>query len=293
MEGLIKKYKLSEEKHEEVFEIIKKLVFRDVYPVEKPTAIIVGAQPGSGKGSLIAYSKSNFEDDNIVIITSDDYKPFHPHASEIAEKYPTKYSAVVEADSAEWTNDILLEAINNKYNFIFEVTLRNERIIRKMKLLKEKGYNVIVRCLAVPYLESLITSYERYEKQIEARNWGRFINIKSYNKTYENIPETVENIEKSEYCDSLEVYLRGKDVFLPELIYGNYSEEYRKEKSIEKRNFLYKSAKEAIISGRNAKIDISTIKDRVKKIEDAFNRRNCTQEEKEKLQELIKLVNNN
>ena len=113
------------------------MIFNNVTPVDNPTAIIVGAQPGSGKGSLIGYSKSTFKDNNIVIITTDDYKPFHPKAGEIALKHPTKYCEIVEKDSAKWTNEILNYAIKNKYNFIFECTLRNERIIERMKELKK------------------------------------------------------------------------------------------------------------------------------------------------------------
>lgn len=95
--GLISRYKLSKAEHEKIYELIKKMVFYNVHPVNKPTAVIVGGQPGSGKGSLIGYSKSKFNDDNVVIITTDDYKPFHPNASEIAKKFPTKYAAIVES----------------------------------------------------------------------------------------------------------------------------------------------------------------------------------------------------
>lgn len=142
-QDLISKYMLSDKKHKEIFEVIKNMLFSNFEPVEKPTAIIVGAQPGSGKGSLIGYSKNVFLNDNIVIITTDDYKPFHPKASEIAIKHPTSYCSIVEKDSAKWTNEILNYAIENKYNFIFEVTLRNERILERIKELKEKNYNVI------------------------------------------------------------------------------------------------------------------------------------------------------
>ena len=110
---------------------------------------------------MIGYSKKLFQDNNVVIITTDDYKPFHPKANEIARKFPTKYSSIVEQDSALWTNKVLHEAMKKKYNFIFEVTFRNERILSTIQELKEQGFNVIIRGLAVPELESLLSSYER------------------------------------------------------------------------------------------------------------------------------------
>lgn len=294
-QDLICKYTLSEEKHKEIFEVIKKMIFSNHEPVEKPTAIIVGAQPGAGKGSLMGYSKTAFNNDNIIIITTDDYKPFHPKASEIAMNYPTSYCKIVEQDSAKWTNEILNHAIKNRYNFIFEVTLRNERIIERIKELKENNFNVIVRGLAVSYIESLLSAYERYEKQVETRNWGRFFNPISYNQTYKNIPNILEKIEQSQICDILEIYKRGIEIKKPILVYGNYSKEYRKEylQYSELPKFEYQSAKEAIIKCRNEDLqNINNVVERYKVIEEAFNRRKTTEEEKEGLKQLEEIVKN-
>lgn len=293
---LIERYKLSEKEHYTVYEIIKKYYLKDMKTVEHPIAIIVGAQPGSGKGSLIGYSKKFFNDsNNALIITTDDYKPFHPKASEIAKKFPAEYSSIVEADSAKWTSKILKEAIQKKYNFIFECTLKNERILERMKELKENGFEVIVRGMAVSYLESLLSAYERYEKQVESRNWGRFFDPLSYNYTYQNIPNTIESIEKTEYCDALEIYKRGEDIKFPQLIYASYNKEYRENHNITTNYiFEYDTAKEAIIKYRNQELEDmkGKIKDRVKKLERNFERRETTQEEKDGIKILKEIIDN-
>ena len=284
---LTEQYKLSEKEHNEIYNIIKKMIFNNVTPVDKPTAIIVGAQPGSGKGSLIGYSKSTFKDNNIVIITTDDYKPFHPKAGEIAMKHPTKYCEIVEKDSAKWTNEILNYAIKNKYNFIFECTLRNERIIERMKELKENDFNVEVRALAVSYIESLLSAYERYEKQVEARAWGRFFNPLSYNETYKSIPNVIQLIEQSDCYDVLEIYKRGTEIKNPILIYGNYH------KTNYEQEFKYESAKEAIMMARNEDLNnIRNVKESFIKIKESFERRANTLEEKEGLKQLEEIIDN-
>lgn len=284
---LTEQYKLSENEHNEIYNIIKKMIFNNVTPVDKPTAIIVGAQPGSGKGSLIGYSKSTFKDNNIVIITTDDYKPFHPKAGEIAMKHPTKYCEIVEKDSAKWTNEILNYAIKNKYNFIFECTLRNERIIERMKELKENDFNVEVRALAVSYIESLLSAYERYEKQVEARAWGRFFNPLSYNETYKSIPNVIQLIEQSDCYDVLEIYKRGTEIKNPILIYGNYH------KTNYEQEFKYESAKEAIMMARNEDLNnIKNVKERFIRIKESFERRTNTLEEKEGLKQLEEIIDN-
>jgi len=51
MEQSIKdKYKLSEEEHNKIYKEIEKEVFVNSTPQDEPIAIIVGGQPGCGKG---------------------------------------------------------------------------------------------------------------------------------------------------------------------------------------------------------------------------------------------------
>ena len=52
-EEIMKKYKLSKMKHEEIYNHVHFLVLGRVKPVKKPTAIIVGGQSGSGKSFLL------------------------------------------------------------------------------------------------------------------------------------------------------------------------------------------------------------------------------------------------
>ena len=279
---LKEKYKLSNKEHYKIFQEIKKYYLTNVSSTDEPIAVIVGAQPGSGKGSLIGYSKNQSENpNNVVIITTDDYKPFHPKASEIAQKYPTYYSAIVEVDSSKWTSQMLQETIDNKYNFIFEATFKNDRVIETLKKLKEKGYNVIVRGLAVSYIESLLSAFERYEKQIEIRSWGRFFNPLEYNYTYENIPNTLENIENSECFDLLEIYIRGESINFPQLIYRNCNIKYKKEIKEDSFKNECANAKETILKYRNIGLDNvnEEMEKRILFLENCFKRRNATEEE--------------
>lgn len=286
-------YKLSEKQHKDIYNIIEKMTFSNAKSVENPTAIIVGAQPGSGKGSLIGYSKNKFKDNNIVIITTDDYKPFHPKAGEIAKEHPTKYCEIVEKDSAKWTNEILNYAIKNKYNFIFECTLRNDRIIERIKELKDNNFHVIVRALAVSYIESLLSAYERYEKQVESRSWGRFFNPLNYNETYKNIPNVIQEIEENEYSDILEIYKRGEEISNPILVYGNGARQYKKTYKLNDINLKYMTAKEAIIMERNEDLkNIVNVKQRFEKIKESFQRRKTTIEEQEGFAQLEEIIDN-
>ena len=279
MEQSIKdKYKLSEEEHNKIYKEIEKEVFVNSTPQDEPIAIIVGGQPGCGKGGVIAYTKNQVEANGkcIILITTDEYKPYHPNAIEIARKYPTEYVEIVEQDAGPWTGSIMKKAIDDKHNFIFEGTLKNDRILDRIQELKQNGFNVTVRVLAVPRLESLLTVHERYEKQMEVLTYGRLISIEHHNKAYDGIPAVVDKIEKSGLC-TVEVYLRGDEIGKPVKVYPS-----------KEKNERFPTARIALEEYRKSegKETIKTAKTRVNKLRESFVKRNAKESELKQLDEL-------
>lgn len=279
MEQSIKdKYKLSEEEHNKIYKEIEKEVFVNSTPQDEPIAIIVGGQPGCGKGGVIAYTKNQVESNGkcIILITTDEYKPYHPNAIEIARNYPTEYVEIVEQDAGPWTGSIMKKAIDDKHNFIFEGTLKNDRILDRIQELKQNGFNVTVRALAVPRLESLLTVHERYEKQMEVLTYGRLISIEHHNKAYDGIPAVVDKIEKSGLC-TVEVYLRGDEIGKPVKVYSS-----------KEKNERFPTARIALEEYRKSegKETIKTAKTRVNKLRESFVKRNAKESELKQLDEL-------
>lgn len=279
MEQSIKdKYKLSEEEHNKIYKKIESEVFVNSTPQDEPIAIIVGGQPGCGKGGVIAYTKNQVEANGkcIILITTDEYKPYHPNAIEIARKYPTEYVEIVEQDAGPWTGSIMKKAIDDKHNFIFEGTLKNDRILDRIQELKQNGFNVTVRALAVPRLESLLTVHERYEKQMEVLTYGRLISIEHHNKAYDGIPAVVDKIEKSGLC-TVEVYLRGDEIGKPVKVYSS-----------KEKNERFPTARIALEEYRKSeeKETIKTAKTRVNKLRESFVKRNAKESELKQLDEL-------
>ena len=279
MEQSIKdKYKLSEEEHNKIYKEIEKEVFVNSTPQDEPIAIIVGGQPGCWKGGVIAYTKNQVEANGkcIILITTDEYKPYHPNTIEIARNYPTEYVEIVEQDAGPWTGSIMKKAIDDKHNFIFEGTLKNDRILDRIKELNQNGFNVTVRALAVPRLESLLTVHERYEKQMEVLTYGRLISIEHHNKAYDGIPAVVDKIEKSGLC-TVEVYLRGDEIGKPVKVYSS-----------KEKNERFPTARIALEEYRKSegKETIKTAKTRVNKLRESFVKRNAKESELKQLDEL-------
>ena len=232
-------YKLSEEEHHEIGEKIKQIWLYDRFPVERPKAIINIAPPASGKTGLNGYSAQQFVNNNVVIINSDEFKPFHPKIDEIARRYPQYYTKVTDQESNTWTSGLFDTALEGGYNVIFEGTGRNARILETIKS-KMQGYDVTVRGMAVNELNCLISILERYEGQLQTKGWGRLVTLDHFLETYKAMPETVDAIEKSSVVESVEIFKRGQTISSPIKIYD----------SLDRENGRFPSAKFAVLGGR-------------------------------------------
>ena len=239
LETVMKRYKLSDQKHDEIGEEIVRLMLYDRYPVDNPKAIIDIAPPASGKTGLNGYGEEQFVDNNVVVINSDTLKPFHPQIDEIARLYPQYYTKVTDQESNTWTSHLFDTALREGYNVIFEGTGRNSRILSTIKE-KMQGYEVIVRGMAVNDLNCLMSIIERYEGQVQTKGWGRLVTLDHFYETYEAMPKTIDEIEKSRLANSVEIFRRGNKPTEPIKIYD----------SIDTTTGRFPNARFAVLGGR-------------------------------------------
>lgn len=220
MEKNQNKYKLSQERHDKIYRILEKDTFDNKKPVDFPIAVVLGGQPGSGKLILIDDALREFKDDNVVIINGDEYRKVHPHYTEILNKYEEDMAFYTDVDVRTWTSDLFSKAINDKFNLIFEGTMRTERICETLKKLKEKGFFVKVKALAVNGVESILSTIERYEIQKSVDGYGRITPADSHRLAYYGMINTLESIEKQECFDTLEILTRDGEM----IYYNNLSQ---------------------------------------------------------------------
>ena len=279
LETVKKEYKLSEEEHEKIQKQIISVMLYDKHPVEHPKAIIDIAPPASGKTGLNGYGKEQFVDNNVVIINSDELKPFHPKVDEIARLYPEYYTKVTDQESNTWTSELFNTALKMGYNVIFEGTGRNARILETIKS-KMQNYEVTVRGMAVNELNCLISILERYEHQVEKKGWGRLVTSEHFYETYNAMPETIEAIEQSGVVYAVEIYKRGNSPTQPTMIYNSKT-----------KNGKYPNAKNAVIMGRkeDRKAAIACFEERFKQLEEMIKNKGMIEEEKVFVEKILEL----
>ena len=300
VEEILKEYKLSEEEHDELYDMIKRIWTADKFPVKNPIAVIIGGQTGAGKSGIISYSQKMFEDGNVVVINSDEIKPFHPKSEEIAKNYPELYTKITDQESNTWTSELFEETREEGYNIIFEGTMKNNRVADDaIENLIKRGYTVVVRGLAVCDLESRTSILERYEGQVSKKGWGRLVVTEHHNQTYKGMPNTIEYISEQGKYDILEIFARGEVPGEPINVYAIHKPESKVKiaKSIEGKQYVSKhnreygfdNAKDAILKTREEEYDwvIPTLDKRIKVIMQSMIDRNATKEEKQMVLDLM------
>lgn len=278
LEQIKAKYKLSQEEHDRIGEEIKKIMLYDKYPVEHPKAIIDIAPPASGKTGLNSYGHEQFIDGNVVIINSDELKPFHPKIDEIAKLYPEYFTKITDQESNTWTSDLFDTALREGYNVIFEGTGRNARILNTIQEKMQK-YEVTVRGMAVNELNCLMSILERYEYQVATRGWGRLVTSEHFYETYNEMPNTIDTIEKSGIVDTVEIYQRGATPNTPVKIYDSNN------------RTKYPNAKFAVLGGReeNERQANEYYEKSVVKVEELLETKSTTEEERNVLSKMKSL----
>ncbi len=226
------KFKLNEREHEYIYNLIKRFLLEGKHPVETPTAIILGGQPGSCKSLLINKNKEDFNDNNVIIINGDEFRRFHSRSDEILKDYEEDYAFYTDVDVRVWTSKFLDYAIEHKYNVIFEGTLRTNAICSTLERIKNKGYIVKICALSVHHLDSLLSTKERFETQKNIEGHGRISPLSSQDESYTGMIDTLEEIENGSNFDSIEIFTKDlKLVYFNDntkkKIYSKYSKDLR------------------------------------------------------------------
>lgn len=238
-EEISKAYGITEEELIKTKNNIIKTMLYGKTPEENPVTIFDIGPSGSGKTGLNGYAVNQFTNNNIIVINNDELKPFYPNADEISKKYPEHYIKVTNEASKVWTDALIDEAIEGKYNVLYEGTGRKIKIFERMiSAMKKKGYKIVVRAMAVNELNCLMSIVERYEYQVQKKGWGRLVSLETFYKAYsDEMLDTIEKLEKSDDISLVEVYMRGEAPEKPVKIYSGNKKEFP-------------SAREAVIAGR-------------------------------------------
>lgn len=183
---LIEKYKLSQEEHNKVLELLKKDLFVGKIAEKDPSIMFVVGQPGCGKTTFIKRASLS----KYIIINSDDYRRFSKYSNEILDKYPTNYARLTNFDAHLWGDELFTYAIQNGYSVLREKAPIDYSLLEIIKMIPH-NYDVVINVVVVGNLSSLLATRERYETEILESNNAKLSNIEAHNKCYALLPDFI------------------------------------------------------------------------------------------------------
>ena len=163
-------YLLSEIENERIFRarILPKQLERagsGLHPVEHPTMVIIGGQPGAGKSRTMGgVERELTHQGGALKISPDDFREYHPAFKKLNIANDRTSSSFTHEDAGIWAEKLEKYAREHKLNVILEGTLRTpENAAARLGEYKAAGYTTDVRVVATNERTSWQSVHSRYE----------------------------------------------------------------------------------------------------------------------------------
>lgn len=208
------KHTLDPERHEKIFQTrVVPEVFSNHQPQEKPTAIFLGGQPGAGKSQTFAAAVKEFDaKGGIVQIAGDDLRQFHPKFSELMRTDDKNMAFYTQVDAGRWVEKALDHAAQNKYNVVFETTMRTpDAVAPLLQKFQDAGFSVDARMLAVNPNLSELGIMQRYVSQVDRDGFGRMVPPEIHKAALSGMLGSADRIQDERLANSVTVYRRGNE----------------------------------------------------------------------------------
>jgi hypothetical protein len=229
-------YQLSEVENLAIFSQIKEeRIPEELQSQKNPLFIIIGGQPGAGKSRLGKTIQNSLTSKNkALLIDVDKLREYHPQYK-VINKNNDKFSALYTGtDAGKWSELLLRSAASEKYNIVYESTLKNKDTICLMiQSFSKSGYDVSLQVMVVKPEISQVSTYLRYELLKNVQGYGRFVIPKYHDDSVANIPRTLQAIKEQGLVSKIELYTRDKPLF---------QGDYKKEDIVAIANIEYKRA---------------------------------------------------
>ena len=196
---------------------------------KKPKISYIVGQPGAGKTSLERYIQNQFEEKKecTVEISADKVAMYHKYYDELLTLLPDECYSISRKFVTPACEIILREVRNKRLNIVRECAFsKGEQDYRRIKAFKDAGYEVEVNIIAVDKYESFLSCIERDVKLLELGYPPRPVTRQNHDRMYSAFFSEITEMNKRGICDNVRVFIRGKNIEQPVLVYSNGSTNY-------------------------------------------------------------------
>lgn len=177
-------------------------------PAAQPLAYLIAGQPGAGKITM-ADLFTGAHSGNIIFISGDAYRPFHPHIAELRAHFGDDAVLHTQEFAGRMT-EALIDALSAQgYHLIIEGTLRTQEApLRTRELLAARGYRVSLNVLAVPPLLSYLGTLRRYARMREFGMHPRRTPREHHDRVVRDIAANLDALDQMHRFDAIRLYDR-------------------------------------------------------------------------------------
>lgn len=209
-------YALSQQELERIFnDQIRHDLFDGVHPQVRPTSILIGGQPASGKSRAIDELQAKHGGNDIVPILGDDLRAAHPGYEQMMATDPLSMPARTAQASGAWVEMALQAARDSKISVIVEGTFRRPEVtLGTAEAFATAGYDTHLVALAVPGVLSRLSAMNRYvaaDMKGEAARWS---DLAAHEAGYHGAALTLSEAARSPHVARVTVVARdGETLF--------------------------------------------------------------------------------
>ena len=192
---------------------------------ESPRAILLGGQPGAGKTGLAMMAMQELKErGGSVLIDADHLRESNPRYEALSRTDPQNAADLTHKEAAEWARRLTTAAVLGRHNLVIDGTMRDPEGIRNLATrLREQGYTVEARVIAVNPEVSIARARLRFEEQVASRGVGRFVNQAQHDVAYKGLADSVSLLESSKAVDAIRVYdANQREIFVNQLVKGQW-----------------------------------------------------------------------
>jgi len=182
--------------HERILreEVLRTPDFLGATSQERPRAILLAGQPGSGKGGLSQVAQMELGGD-VVVIDPDAERRFHPGFRSLPAGNPYEWSGDTHRDASQWADEKRMASVDGRKNFILDTTLSDGAWTSELiDDLRAKGYDVEVRAVVAHRLESELGVDQRFAKQLDGSGVGRHVPEGVRTNVYDKLPTSLDTV---------------------------------------------------------------------------------------------------
>ena len=193
MERDPEKHSLAPDELQGIYEArVAPRLFANAQPVERPTAVVLGGQPGSGKTPMQKAAEREFSGQGgLAKIIGDDLRSYLPHYKGLQRADDQTAAFYTDRDSGRLVEKAIADAAQRGVNVMVEGTMRNaETVAATLQQFREAGYTTDARALAVSPEMSALGIMQRYAAQKEARGVGRMTAPEAHQNALRGMPWT-------------------------------------------------------------------------------------------------------